>query len=185
MAQPLPVLFIGGKTGRWKVRRITAVTGVPLPSVERVAVLEGSLTVPEGTPTWVLRGVAGHARYVERRENEALVAVQPPLSRPEATRAALLPIKKSEAWWDLPQDERRRIFEERSHHIELGLKYLPAVARRLHHCRDLGEPFDFLTWFEYAPEHEALFEELLVKLRATEEWNYVEREVDVRLIRDE
>jgi hypothetical protein len=26
------------------------------------------------------------------------------------------------------------------------------VARRLHHCRDLGEsePFDFLTWFEYS-----------------------------------
>src|SRR2546428_7160638 len=29
--------------------------------------------------------------------------------------------------------------------------YLPAIARRLYHCRDLGEPFDFLTWFEYAP----------------------------------
>ena len=44
-------------------------------------------------------------------------------------------------------------------HIATGLEYLPAVARRLHHGRDLGEPFDFLTWFEFAPEHAAAFED--------------------------
>jgi len=46
----------------------------------------------------------------------------------------------------LTQDERRAVFEEQSHHTAIGLKYLPATARRLHHCRDLGteEPFDFL-----------------------------------------
>ena len=65
----------------------------------------------------------------------------------------------------------------------LGLQYLPAVARQLYHCRDLGEPFDFLTWFEYAPEHAAAFEELVAALRATAEWTYVEREVDIRLER--
>ena len=48
----------------------------------------------------------------------------------------------------------------------------------------LGEPFDFLTWFEFAPEHTDVFDELLVKLRASEEWKYVEREVDIRLIKD-
>jgi hypothetical protein len=30
-------------------------------------------------------------------------------------------------------------------HDKTGLRYLPEVARRLHHSRDLGEPFDFLT----------------------------------------
>ena len=103
----------------------------------------------------------------------------------EATRAALIPIKKSQAWWDLTQEERRKIFEDKSHHIAGSLKYLPAIARQLYHCRDLGEPFDFLTWFEYAPEHAALFEELVAMLRATEEWTYVEREVDVRLARED
>jgi len=51
----------------------------------------------------------------------------------------------------LAQDERRAIFEERSHHISIVLKYLPAIARGLHHCRDLSEPepFDFLTLSEY------------------------------------
>ena len=39
---------------------------------------------------------------------------------------------------------------------------LPA-ARRLHHCRDLSEnePFDFITWFEYAPSDEVRFNNLL------------------------
>ena len=72
------------------------------------------------------------------------------LLRPQATRAALIPIRKTAAWWDLAQDERRAIFEEQSRHIGIGMEYLPAVARRLHHSRELGEPFDFLTWFEYA-----------------------------------
>jgi hypothetical protein len=63
------------------------------------------------------------------------------------------------------------------------MEYLPAVARRLHHGRELGEPFDFLTWFEYAPEHADAFEEMVRRLRNTGEWRYVEREVDIRASR--
>ncbi|HLQ29224.1 MAG TPA: hypothetical protein VK140_08310 [Ktedonobacteraceae bacterium] len=44
-------------------------------------------------------------------------------------------------------------------------------------------PFDFLTWFEYASTDANAFEELVGKLRETEEWTYVEREVDIRLAR--
>lgn len=52
-------------------------------------------------------------------------------------------------------------------------------------CRKTsGEPFDFLTWFEFAPEHESEFNTLLVQLRATKEWSYVEREVDIRLVKN-
>jgi len=112
-----------------------------------------------------------------------LEAVQAGLGRAEATRAALIPITKSAAWWDLPRDERRAIFEERSHHISASLKYLPPIARRLYHARELGGPFDFLTWFEFAPEHAGLFDELVAVLRGTEEWRYVECEVDIRLSR--
>ncbi|KAH2817732.1 hypothetical protein KXV85_003964, partial [Aspergillus fumigatus] len=75
-----------------------------------------------------------------------------------------------------------------SHHISASLKYLPQVARQLYHCRDLGEPFDFLTWFEYAPEHAPQFEELVATLRDTEEWTFVEREkfsrIDARQLFD-
>ena len=60
---------------------------------------------------------------------------------------------------------------------------MPAIARRLYHCRDFNEPFDFLTWFEYAPKDSDTFEELVRELRKTQEWKYVDREVDIRLIK--
>jgi len=152
--------------------------------VHDLAVLEGNQAEGWTDAVWSLRGVTSYERYVHRTEREQLVARQPALGRPEATRAALIPIRKSAAWWDLPQDERRRIFEERSQHIATGLKYLPAIARRLYHCRDLGEPFDFLTWFEYAPADAEAFDELVHALRQTEEWTYIDREIDIRLVRN-
>ena len=90
------------------------------------------------------------------------------------------------AWWALTQDQRQDVFEEQSSHARLGLRHFPALARRLHHCRDLSEnePFDFITWFEYSPADAAAFDELVAALRATEEWKYVEREVDIRLLRE-
>ena len=40
-----------------------------------------------------------------------------------------------------------------------------------------------ITWFEYAPQDCDAFEELVRKLRRTEEWRYVDREIDIRLTR--
>jgi hypothetical protein len=161
-----------------------AVVGEPLASVERIDIRsDTTMAVPVMDSVWSLRGVAGHVRYVNRQEKNALDSVSPPLGRAEATRAALIPIRKSPAWWALPQDERRAIFEEKSRHISDALSYLPRIARRLYHSRDLGEPFDFLTWFEFAPEHEQAFDELVAILRSREEWTFVDREVDIRLQR--
>jgi chlorite dismutase len=179
--------FRGGSSGAWRVISLSPVIGEPLPPVPSLSVTHSaaiSLPLLPSQTSWRLAGVASHVRYVERTEKQALVAAQAGLGRPEATHAALIPIKKSAAWWDLTQNERRRIFEDKSRHIADSLKYLPAIARQLYHSRDLGEPFDFLTWFEYAPEHAELFEELVEQLRGTEEWSYVEREVDVRLVRE-
>jgi chlorite dismutase len=181
---PLLVAFAVSGSGPWRIESSDAVSGEPLPSAARLSVLEGAAASTVDGATWVLRGVTSNERYVTRQEHDKLAARQEPLGRAESTRAALIPIKKSEAWWELAQDERRRIFEDSSRHVATGLEYLPAVARRLHHSRDLGEPFDFLTWFEFAPEAAAGFEELVQRLRSTEEWRYVEREVDLRLSRD-
>jgi len=178
--------FVGGAEGPWRVERLDAVTGPPLQGVERVKVVEGpAATGSFAGSAWVLRGAASYERYVRRVEHDDLAARSPELGRPEATRAALIPISKSSAWWALPQDERREIFEERSHHIATGLGYVPAIARRLHHGRDLGEPFDFLTWFEYASADADAFEDLVARLRRIEHWRYVTREVDIRLVRVE
>ena len=175
--------FVGGDTGMWRVERIQSITGSTLSMVPRLSILESNqTTIPKGT-VWLLRGVTSYERYLHKMERSTLLNKQAELGRLEATRAALIPIKKSTAWWELAQDERRALFEERSHHITIGLKYVARIARRLYHGYELGEPFDFLTWFEYAPEDVGVFEDLVESLRGTEEWAYVEREVDIRLAR--
>jgi chlorite dismutase len=174
--------FIGGKTGQWKVTNQHTVAGESLSQVSHLKIIE-STVIKSQEGSWVLKGFASNVRYAEKSEKEKLFAVQEGLGRLHATCAALIPIRKTEEWWALAQDERRAIFEKQSHHTEVGLKYLPAIARKLYHCRDIGEPFDFLTWFEYAPEHAGAFEELVIALRKTEEWKYVDREVDIRLMR--
>jgi chlorite dismutase len=184
MPAPLTVSFAGGATGLWRIDSIAPVRGDTLPAAPRLAVVEDLKASTPDDSIWKLRGVTSNTRYTKRDEVNALVAIQAPLMRTEATCAALIPIRKTQAWWDLAQDERRAIFEEQSRHIAIGLDYLPGVARRLHHSRELGEHFDFLTWFEYAPEHAAAFENMVRRLRDTAEWRYVDREVDVRLSRD-
>ena len=182
MPAPLHVVFIGGAEGQWRVEQIRSVAGQSLPNVAKLKVIEG-IAPPGDAGTWKLCGVTSNMRYTFRDEANLLSAQEEGLGRPQATMAALIPIRKSAAWWDLAQDERRKIFEEQSRHIAVGLEYLPGIARRLYHCRELAEPFDFLTWFEYPREEAKRFEELVTRLRATPEWRFVEREVDIRLSR--
>lgn len=178
--------FVGSATGDWTVTSMRTLAGEPLPAAGCVS-LHPDGALPDRNASWRLRGLSSHERYVTREEKERLAARQPALGRAQATCAALIPLRKSAAWWALAQDERRRVLEDRSAHIATGLRYLPAVARRLYHCRDLGEhqPFDFLTWFEFAPADTPAFDRLLAALRASEEWTYVERDVEIRLTRSD
>lgn len=184
MPAPLFVTFSAGSAGPWRIERISPVVGEGLVPAPRLMITEAPAFAPRTVSNiWSLRGATGNTRYTTKSEVAALTVKQEGLGRPSASCAALIPIRKSEAWWSLAQDERRAIFEETSRHIGIGMDYLPGIARRLHHSRELGEPFDFLTWFEYAPDQSDAFEEMVGRLRATEEWRYVEREVDVRLIK--
>jgi chlorite dismutase len=175
-------VFSGSDAGPWRIDGVQAVIGESWPAAERLAITFDETE----SAVWTLRGIASDHRYMRRDERTRLSARQEELGRPAATLAALIPIRKTAAWWALAPDERREIFEEQSRHISIGFNYLPAVARKLYHCRDLSEnePFDFLTWFEFAPESEAAFQRMLSELRASREWNYVEREIEIRLRRD-
>lgn len=184
MSSPVHVTMVAGMDGPWRIDRISPVSGAGLPAAARLEIREGVLDQAAGA-AWSLRSFTSNARYVTADEQSRLNAIRTGLGRPEATRAALIPIRKTQAWWDLAQDRRRWIMEESSRHISIGMEYLDGIARRLLHARDLGEPFDFLTWFEFAPSQADAFEELVVRLRRTEEWEYVEREVDVRLSRED
>lgn len=178
--------FSGGNSGSWRVTRLQTVAGDPLPPVARLEILTGHLPAETAGARWSLRGITSNERYVTRAEKTELVEKQPGLGRPAATLAALIPIRKTPEWWTLTPDERRRIFEDQSNHIRIGMQFLPAIARRLHHCRDLGpdEPFDFLTWFEYSPADAPAFEDLVGQLRRSPEWAFVNREIDLRLERE-
>lgn len=175
--------FSGGDHGQWRVTAVDAITGATLATTARLDIVNGA---PSGPAAWTLQGVTSNERYVQQDEKQKLVVIQQGLGRPSSTQAALIPIRKNAAWWALTQEERRDILETRSQHIGIGLRYLPAIARRLHHCRDLAaeQGYDFLTWFEFTPEHANAFNELLAALRSTPEWTYVERETELRLQRD-
>ncbi len=114
--------FAGGEAGGWEVESIDPVSGLSLLTVPRLAVFEDSARAGNLDAAWILRGRASHSRYTRRDEQEALSARQAGLGRPEATRAALIPISKSQGWWTLAQDERRELFEETSHHIAIGMQ---------------------------------------------------------------
>ncbi|CAG9249477.1 chlorite dismutase family protein [Paraburkholderia caribensis] len=178
--------FVGGSGGPWEVTSTSAIAGETLEVVEKIAVIAGLAEPQGGEASWILQGATSNERYVTLEEKRRLVSVQAGLGRKEATLGALIPIRKSQDWWELPQGERRAILAENSRHIEIGLDYLPPIARRLFHCRDLTEdqPFDFLTWFEFEPMYEQAFDELVARLRDTPEWKFVDREVDIRLRRD-
>jgi chlorite dismutase len=177
----MTVAFSGGARGVWAVETVTTLCGDPLAAVARVSVEVGAAP-PDAA--WTLRGVVSNVRYTTAEEAGRLRARQDPLGRAASICAALIPIRKSAAWWALAQDQRRHIYEEQSRHTTVGLEYLPRIARRLHHSRDLSEPFDFLTWFEFAPEDTPAFDELLARMRASQEWRYVDREIDIRLTRN-
>jgi Chlorite dismutase len=175
--------FVGSDAGNWQILSMDCRKGAALVPAKRVDLVPAATVAASGPSSWALHGLTSNVRYATRSEITALRATQASLGRDAARRAALIPIKKSSAWWELAQDERRAIFEDASHHTAVGLKYLPAIARQLFHCRDIAEPFDFLTWFEYAPEDAPAFDDLVGRLRSTTEWTYVEREIDIRLER--
>lgn len=174
--------FIGCNSGEWKVTSMETLKGDSIASVSHLTKVSSNL-VQTKTGIWTLKGIISNLRYTEKENKDKLVAVQEDLGRPNATLAAFIPIRKSEDWWNLAQDERQKIMENKSQHTQIGMKYLPAIARKLFHSRDIGETFDFLTWFEYAPDDAEAFEELLIALRKTEEWTYVDREIDIRLVK--
>ncbi len=175
-----PVWFHGaGDSGQW---RIDSMTGIMGPSLAPAQFLRIDDSGPDSTCQWSLNAVVSNLRYTIATERQSMQARQAGLGREDSHIAVLIPITKSAKWWGLAQDERRAIYQ-RSDHTPIGLDYLPGIARQLHHGRDLGAEYDFLTWFEFAASESDAFRDLVRRLRATEEWTYVERETEIWLTR--
>src|SRR5262245_39995679 len=117
MNNPRAFEFAAGNSGLWSIVSIEPVIGETLAGADR---LDVSAPTQRARVTWVLRGVLSNLRYVTADERQSLTATQVDPGRPEATRAALIPIKKNTEWWNLPQDDRRQILANRSRHIQTG-----------------------------------------------------------------
>lgn len=70
-ANPRFYAFIGGNTGAWSVTLGKAVTGEPLPTVNRLDILNSDIAALPDDAQWMLRGVTSNERYVTRDENNS------------------------------------------------------------------------------------------------------------------
>ncbi len=170
--------YVGGTSGAWEVSELTTYRGPPLVPVSHLEIINGPMERTPSSATWVFSGFVQNTRYVSREE------LLPPSSRraftapPPRTCAALIPLRRSKEWWQLGDAVRREIQQSQ----QSSLRYLSAMVRRWRHRLDLSDQFDCVTWFEYEPQDSSAFEDLLADWRASEEWKYIDRECDIRLV---
>ena len=176
--------YIGGATGSWRITDVTTLSGSPLKPATHVEITTSESYRLPGRTAWVLRGVARNTRFFTREERFPAASSRFLSNSMEASCAALIPIRKSAEWWNLAAEDRQEMIAHRSRKLTRAMAMIPALARRFLFGRDLGEPFDVVTWFEYAPKDAPVFDDLAAALRASPEWQYVEREIDIRLVRE-
>jgi hypothetical protein len=181
-------------TWEYSVERVTPIRGTPSVTVDVGATLlrvEVNAVWSAGTPSPLFRGVVRHQDYTTSADRSTLVGSRTPPALAPDTRAVLIPIRKTSAWWALPANERAAQFQRRPNHpghTEIGAKYIDRIYRKLYHTRYAVETtdHDFLTYFEFEKSHEPAFDELLAKLRdvnVNPEWEYVDREYEIRMRR--
>jgi hypothetical protein len=187
--EPGDVPFVGvvldGGITRYRVDRVTAVSGRPLAIAAGWQVLrvESRGRIPAASADLALAGVTQHLAYTGARERGRLER----LSRQEPGKlAVLVPIAKSDAWWNLSQDERLAIFKRSAAsegHVAIGQRFASSVLRRLYHARYVpGSEWDFLTYFEIEPGEAPVFQKMLEALRnprRNPEWGFVVRETEI------
>jgi len=133
-------------------------------------------------------GVVQHSHYTSDQQRELLDRISlPELAASRNTIAVLIPIRKSEEWWSLSQDQRQAYFRRTQSwdgHTAIGLGFADRIFRRLYHSRYLGMrlDYDFLTYFEFEEKYRRDFRALLSELRDTRlnpEWKFVDKEFEV------
>lgn len=161
----------------WSVTRVE--TPVPI-SLEESASSDDSIVR--------FYGVTQNLHYTSDAQRQELSKrARPEVEPSKDTTAVLIPIRKSDEWWKLAQDQRQAYFQKsgnREGHTAIGAKYVDRVFRKLYHSRYLNAAldYDFLTYFEFKDVHKNDFKALLAELRNTTgnpEWNYVNHEFEI------
>jgi hypothetical protein len=175
------------KIDRFRVDAVHTLRGAPIAGIAPGASflrLESTRELPAGSGDIV--GVTEQLLYTRAAERADLATTSPPGAD---ALCVLIPVTKSEAWWQLAFDERDALFRggARPGHLALGLPLARTLLRKLYHGRPLpGAGWDLLAYLECAPSERPQFEALLAALRDPErnpEWSYVERESEIWLTR--
>jgi hypothetical protein len=136
-----------------------------------------------------LEGVERTARYTSAEMDDfANRPAAPRRSGRHAAHAIILPLSKTAAWWAMPAMERQTFFYPHIDgdmgcqvpgHAKAAEQGIHSVFRRLYHNPDgyqrPGE-YDFITYFECAPEHVETFDRIHRALKDTSqnpEWRFV------------
>src|SRR5207302_1738674 len=142
----------------------------------------------DGARALLFHGVPQHLQYTSGPQRDDLNRrARAELPPSKDTRAVLIPIRKSAAWWAMPHDQRHAYFQKRDGqlgHTAIGAAYVDKIYRKLYHTRYAVESadHDFVTYFEFAREHEGDFQALCAQLRdprQNPEWNFVDREYEI------
>jgi hypothetical protein len=173
----------------YRVDAVHTLRGAPLRDLApgmNLMRLESTLELPAGEGELI--GVTQQLLYTRSAERPDLVTTASPGA--DAV-CVVIPLAKSEAWWQLALDEREAMFRgaTRPGHLEVGLPYARSIVRKLYHSRALpGTGFDFVTYFEFSPADRPRFEARLAALRDPEqnpEWSFVTRESEIWLTRQQ
>ena len=172
MAPPLAVTFIAGPSGDWRIERLVAVAGDPLPAATHLSA--GNEAPYTAKISWQLRGTVSSIRYTTAHELTRLNIVSPLLRCSEAMCAALIPIRKSDAWWSMAQDERRAIFEKST---ATSPSRCPTCRRLRAACTMRATSASHSTSLPGSSTHRACacHRGISSELRVSEEWRHVER----------
>ncbi len=186
----------GSRPSHYRVRKVVPVLGEAPTNIANgwnVVRVETSLPISieqPSSPSQVIQfyGVTQNLHYTSNAQRQELDRhSRPELEPSDHTTAVLIPIRKSEDWWELAQDERQVSFEKTEKHpghTAIGLKYVDRVFRKLYHSHylDVALGYDFLTYFEFEDIHEKDFTTLLADLRDTKanpEWAYVNHDFEI------
>jgi hypothetical protein len=179
----------------YRVDRIVAIKGKPgvdLAPGSKMVRVETASKLPAisdaKSPSLLFHGVPQHLQYTSQAQRDDLnrrSRAEIPASKD--TVAVVIPIRKAAAWWAMPHDQRHAHFlkkDAKVGHTAIGAEYVERIYRKLYHTRYAVETtdHDFITYFEFAREHEADFKSLCAKLRDPQqnpEWNFVDREYEI------
>ena len=196
MLKPL-ITGEGNRLSHYSVREVVPVAGeAPTNIAQGWNVMRIETPIPisiseePSSPSSVIQfyGVTQNLHYTSDAQRQELTKrSRPELEPSDHTTAVLIPIRKSEEWWKLAQDQRQAYFQKTDKHeghTAIGLKYVDRVFRKLYHSRYLNAVlgYDFLTYFEFEDIYEKDFKILLAELRDTTvnpEWAYINSEFEI------